>query len=33
VELAVIAPGDFNQDGGVDGADVDFVFYYWEQGC
>jgi len=25
--------GDFNQDGGVNGADVEFFFIRWEAGC
>ena len=26
-------PADFNQDGGIDGADVEFFFGRWERGC
>jgi hypothetical protein len=32
VEIFVEAPGDFNQDGGIDGADVEAFFVAWENG-
>ncbi|MBX3383132.1 MAG: hypothetical protein KF864_06445 [Phycisphaeraceae bacterium] len=32
VEIFVEAPGDFNQDGGIDGADVEAFFAAWENG-